>query len=192
MAWVAAAIVGGAVVSGIFANKAAKKQSKATQKGIDAQNALLGPYSEAGAAGLPGVQSFVDQGANFADTQAFKDITNSAKAGGQFASGNRATALTDYYATNFRPQRLNELMQLPSLGGATAGGQASNLGNLYNTQGSAQAGGVLGVGNAINSGINSLAFLNQYNQSAGLTGGQGLTNTGGAVQPGQHGFGGFG
>ena len=182
----AAAIVGGAAISGIFANKAAKKQSKATQKGIDAQERLLGPFSEAGAAGLPGVQSFVDNGANFADTQAFKDITNSAKAGGQFASGNRATALTDYYATNFRPQRLSELLSLPTIGANASAGQASNLGNLFNTQGSAQAGGVLGVGNAINSGINSLAFLNQFNQ------GQGLTNPAGAVQPGQHGFGGFG
>ena len=182
----AAAIVGSAVIGGIASNRAASKQAKQTDKAIDAQNALLGPYAQAGQAGLGGVQSFVDNGAQFSDTQAFKDITNSAKAGGQYLSGNRATALTDYYATNFRPQRLNELMQLPTLGANAAAGQASNLGNLYQSKGATQAGGTLGVANAINSGINSLAFMNLYNQ------GQGLTSTSGKVQPGQHGYGGIG
>lgn len=164
MSWMAAAAVGSAVVGGVFANKAAKKQAKGQQKAIDAQNALLGPYATQGQQGLSAVQSFVNNGANFSDTQAFKDITNSSKAGGQYLSGNRATALTDYYATNFRPQRLNELMQLPTLGANAAAGQASNLGNLYSQQGATNAAGALGVGNSINNGINSLAFLNAYGQ----------------------------
>ena len=160
----AAAIVGSAVIGGIASNKASKKAAKGQDKAIAAQNELLGPYSDAGAAGLPAVQSFVDEGARFSDTQAFKDITNSAKAGGQYLSGNRATALTDYYARNFRPQRLNELLSLPTIGANASAGQATNLGNLYSAQGATNAAGVLGVGNSISSGINSLAFLNAYNQ----------------------------
>ena len=148
MTWVAVAIAGSAIIGGISSNRAAKKSAKAQKKGIEAQNALLGPYSQAGAQGLGAVQSFVDNGARFSDTQAFKDITNSSKAGGQYLSGNRATALTDYYATNFRPQRLNELMQLPALGANAAAGQANNLGNLYTGLGNTQAAGIYGMGNA--------------------------------------------
>ena len=180
----AAAIIGSAVIGGIASNRAASKSAKAQQKGIDAQNKLLGPYATQGQQGLGAVQSFVDQGANFSDTQAYKDITNSSKAGGQFGSGNRATALTDYYATNFRPQRLNELMQLPTLGANAAAGQASNLGNLYTAQGNTQAAGILGMGNAASGALNNLGFLGMYRQ-ANPTGNA-------AVQPGQHGYGGIG
>jgi len=184
MSWVAVAIAGSAVIGAVASNRASKRSAKTQEKGIDAQNALLGPYAEAGHGALGDVQSFVDTGANFADTQAFKDITNSAKAGGQFQSGNRATALTDYYATNFRPQRLNELMQLPTLGANAAAGQASNLGNLYGNLGNTQAAGILGMGNSATNALNSFAFLNAYKGGGG--------SSGGAVQPGQHGYGGFG
>ena len=166
MTAVATAIVGSAIIGGIASNRAASKQAKAAQKGIDAQNKLLGPYSDAGAAGLGAVQNFVDNGANFSDTQAFKDITNSSKAGGQYLSGNRATALTDYYATNFRPQRLNELMQLPTLGANAATGQASNLGNLYTAQGNSQAAGILGMGNSAQNALGNYAFLQNYKGSS--------------------------
>jgi len=167
MTWgVVAASVISAGVGMYSANKAAKAQKKGQQRGIDAQNALIGPYSDAGKAALPGVQSFVDNGANFSDTQAFKDITNSSKAGGQYLSGNRATALTDYYATNFRPQRLNELMQLPTLGANAATGQASNLGNLYTAQGNSQAAGILGMGNSAQNALGNYAFLQNYKGSS--------------------------
>ena len=166
MTWgVVAASVISAGVGMYSANKAAKAQKKGQQRGIDAQNALIGPYSDAGKAALPGVQSFVDNGANFSDTQAFKDITNSSKAGGQYLSGNRATALTDYYATNFRPQRLNELMSLPTLGANASAGQATNLGNLYNTQGNAQANGIYGMGLAAQNALGSYAYLQNYKGS---------------------------
>jgi hypothetical protein len=164
MTWVAVAIAGSAIVGGIASNRAASKSAKAQKKGIEAQNALLGPYAQAGQAGLGGVQGFVNEGANFADTQAYKDITNSARAGGQFGSGNRATALTDYYATNFRPQRLNELMQLPTLGANAAAGQASNLGNLYTGLGNTQAAGIIGMGNSASNALNSYAYLQNYNR----------------------------
>ena len=170
MTGVATAIAGSAIIGAVVSNKASKRQAKAAQKGIDAQNELLGPYAEAGQAGLGGVQSFVDEGARFSDTQAFKDITNSAKAGGQQQSGNRLTALTDYYATNFRPQRLNELMQLPTLGANAAAGQASNLGNLYQAQGNAQANGIYGMGLAAQNALGNYAFLqNSGAQTTGAT-----------------------
>ena len=162
MTWVAVAIAGSAIIGGIASNRAASKQSKAAQKGIDATNRLLQPYSDAGAQGLGAVQGFVDNGANFADTQAYKDITNSAKAGGQFQSGNRATALTDYYATNFRPQRLNELMQLPTLGANASAQQATNLGIQYGQQGNAQAQGIYGMGLAAQNALGSYAYLQNY------------------------------
>ena len=184
MSGVATAVVGSAVIGAVVSNKASKRAAKGQDKAIAAQNELLGPYAQAGQAGLGGVQSFVDEGSNFADTQAFKDITNSSKAGGQYLSGNRATALTDYYANNFRPQRLNELMQLPTLGANAAAGQATNLGNLYNTQGNAQANGIYGMGLAGQNALNNFSFMQQYGQNSG--------SGGGAVLPGQHGYGGFG
>jgi hypothetical protein len=159
-----AAILGSAVIGGLASRSASKTASKGQDRAIAAQQRLLGPYAEAGHAGLAGVQDFVNQGANFSDTQAFKDITNSAKAGGQYLSGNRATALTDYYATNFRPQRLQELGFLPKLGANAAAGQATNEGNLYAQQGATRAAGYLGMGSAASQGLNSLAFLNLYNQ----------------------------
>ena len=162
MSGVATAIAASAVIGGIASNRAASKQAKATQKGIDAQNALLGPYAEAGQSALGNVQSFVDEGGRFSDTQAYKDIVKSSKSGGQYLSGNRATALTDYYARNYRPQRLNELMQLPTLGANAAAGQASNLGNLYQAQGNAQAQGIYGMGLAAQNALGSYAYLNQY------------------------------
>ena len=161
----AAAIVGSAVIGGIASNSAAKKQAKGQQKAIDAQNALLGPYAQAGQAGLAGVQSFVDNGANYSDTAAYKDIVNSAKASGMGLSGNRLTALTDYYATNFRPQRLQELMSLPTLGANAAAGLATNLGNLYDNKGATSAGSILGVANAANNALGTYNFLSMFNKS---------------------------
>ncbi|MBT8449295.1 MAG: hypothetical protein KJO69_06375 [Gammaproteobacteria bacterium] len=161
----AAAIIGGSLIGAGASIYGAKKQSKATDKAIAAQNELVGPFAEFGQQRLAPLSQFVDNGANFSDTQAFKDITNSAKAGGQYLSGNRATALTDYYATNFRPQRFNELFSTATLGANAAAGQATNLGNLYQSQGATQAGGILGAANAANSGINSLAFLNMLNNN---------------------------
>ena len=190
MSGVATAIAASAIIGGIASNRAASKSAKAQQKGIDAQNKLLGPYATQGQQGLGAVQSFVDQGGNFSDTQAFKDITNSSKAGGQYLSGNRATALTDYYATNFRPQRLNELMQLPTLGANASAQQATNSGILYGNKGQAQANGIYGMGLAAQNALGSYAFLQNYNGSN--PGGTPPFNPNAGVQPNQHGYGGIG
>ena len=52
----AAAIVGSAVVGAVVSNKASKRAAKGQDKAIAAQNVLLGPYAQAGQAGLGGVQ----------------------------------------------------------------------------------------------------------------------------------------
>ena len=64
----AAAIIGSAIIGGVASNRAASQQAKQQKKAIAAQNELLGPFSDAGAAGLPGVQDFVNEGGNFSDT----------------------------------------------------------------------------------------------------------------------------
>ncbi len=169
MTWVAVAIAGSALVGAVASDRAASKSAKAQKKGIDATNQLLTPFSEAGASGLGDVQSFVDQGANFSDTQAFKDIINTQKARTASFSGNQLTGLTNYYAQNFRPQRLNELLALPTIGANASAQQATNLGSQFTNLGNTQAAGVLGAGNSISSGINSLGFLGLYNRNQGIS-----------------------
>ena len=182
MTWVAVAIAGSAVIGGIASDRAASKQAKAVRKSREAQNEITGPFTEAGKAGIPAMQAFVDEGGNFRDTQAFKDITNSSKAnvGGLAGvqSGSRETALASFFATNFRPQRQNELMALINQGANVSVGQATNVGNSFSNQGAAEAAGVLGVGQAGIAGINALQFLNRnptgFNQGVGV--GSGVTN----------------
>jgi len=190
MTAVATAIVGSAIIGGIASNRAASKQAKAAQKGIDAQNKLLGPYSDAGAAGLGDVQAFVDSGSeeNFRDTQAFKDIINSSKSTGFYNGSRRYTALGDYLMTNYRPQRLNELMQLPTLGANASAGQATNLGNLYQAQGNAQANGIYGAGLAAQNALGSFAYLQNF-KGSNLSSNPSMA--GQPVQPGQAGYGGY-
>lgn len=167
--WTAAAIVVSGVIGAASSKSASNSQERSANKARQQLNQMIGPYADAGRAGLPAVQQFVDEGADFSNTQAYKDIVNQSKAGGMSMSGNRLTALTDYYATNFRPQRLNELMTLPTLGANAAAGQATNNANLLMAQGNARAAGTLGMANAANNTLNNLAFLNAWqNQSSSV------------------------
>ena len=152
--------VAGSIIGSRSASKAAKQQTKAQQAAIDTQKEFLSPFADAGTQGLNALQQFVDEGSNFADTQAFKDITNASKAGGQFQAGNRATALTDFFATNFRPQRLNELGFLPTLGARAAGDLAAGIGGLQQNIGDIQGQGTINQGNSLVSGINALGSIN--------------------------------
>ena len=160
MSWgaVAGAAIGavGSYIGGKGSKKAAKQQARASQAAIETQEKYLSPYAQAGEAALGDLQNFVNQGANYADTQAFKDITNSARAAGMGLSGNRLTALTDYYANNFRPQRMNELGFIPQLGANAAGALAAGIGGLQLNIGDAQAGGTMGQANAWGSGLGAI------------------------------------
>lgn len=73
MSWVAAAVVGSAVVGGVVqsksASKAADAQTQASEAGIEEQRRqfdevqrLLGPYVEAGTAAIPALQPFQETG----------------------------------------------------------------------------------------------------------------------------------
>ncbi|GAG18574.1 unnamed protein product, partial [marine sediment metagenome] len=96
------------------------------------------------------------------------DIINTQKAGGSGKfSGNTLTGLTNYYANNFRPQRLNELLALPTIGANASAQQATSLGNQFTNLGNTQAAGAYGQGQAAQQGLNSLAFLQLSGQGFG-------------------------
>lgn len=155
--------IAGSILGSRAEKKAARQQVRGQEAAIETQKELLGPFAQAGTAGLPAVQEFVSGGADFSQTQAFKDIINTQKARGQGLSGNTLTSLTDFYATNFRPQRLNELLALPGLGANAAAGLASNVGGLQQNIGTAQARGTIGQGNQISSALGGLGAVNFSN-----------------------------
>lgn len=165
----AATLIGSSLISGFFSNKAGKRQAAGAQAGIEAQREFIGPFAEAGISGLGAVQDFVNTGGDFSQTQDFKDIANLAKAGrgAGFGSGNLLTSLIDFQQTNFRPQRLDELLALPRLGVGAATGAASNIANLEQNAATARARGDIGIGTAATSGLNSLAFLSLLNRPSG-------------------------
>jgi len=167
----AVAIVGSSIIGGIASSKAASSQAKGQRRAIEANRELVGPFTEFGKANLPALQEFVDSGVDFSDTQAFKDIVNTQKARGQNLSGNTLTELSRYHATNFRPQRFNELFSLARLGANAAVGQASNEGTAHGNIGNAEAAGTLGIANSINSGIQGLSFMNLLNKQSGVQSG---------------------
>lgn len=154
--------IAGSLIGGRASSRAARQQERGQQAAIETQKQFLSPFAEAGTAGLGAVQEFVGQGADFSQTQAFKDITNLAKAGrgAGFGSGNLLTDLSSYYATNFRPQRLNELAFLPQLGARAAGDLAAGIGGLQQNIGDIRGAGTLGRAGAFASGLGALGSIN--------------------------------
>jgi hypothetical protein len=156
MSWIAAAVVGSAVVGGVVqskaANKAADAQTQSAQAGIaeqnrqfDAMQALLQPYVGAGTTalgqqaaliGVGGQQAQADaiaalqQGPEFAalTQQGENAILQNASATGGLRGGNTQAALAQ-----FRPQVLSSLIeqQYNRLGGLSSMGQnaAAGVGN---------------------------------------------------------------
>ena len=153
MSWMAAAVVGSAVVGGVVqsksASKAAAAQTQAADRGVeeqrrqfDAVRELLSPYVEAGdvaleqqmaLGGMSGREaqreaiSAIESGQEFQSlTQQGEDaILQSAAATGGLRGGNTQAALAQ-----FRPQVLSSLInqQYSRLGGMTALGQQSAAG----------------------------------------------------------------
>lgn len=153
MSWIAAAVIGSSVVSGVVQSKAASKAStaqvQAADKGIeeqrrqfDAIQALLKPYIETGTTalsrqaalmGLGGEEAqrsaitALEQGPEFAalTRQGEEAILQSASATGGLRGGNVQAALAQ-----FRPQILSGLIeqQYSRLGGLASQGQASAVG----------------------------------------------------------------
>lgn len=142
---------------------------------FDAVQKLLKPYSDAGLGGLTGQQDLLGINGNAAQQAAIGNINNSAEmqtylqqgenailqnasATGGLRGGNTQAALAQ-----FRPQLLNQLInqRYQNLAGMTALGQnaaagtgnagmqtASNISNLYQQTGAAQAGAALAQGQA--------------------------------------------
>ena len=153
MSWMAAAVVGSAVVGGVVqsksASKAADAQTQAADRGVeeqrrqfDAVRELLSPYVEAGdvaleqqmaLGGMSGREaqreaiSAIESGQEFqALTQQGEEaILQSASATGGLRGGNTQASLAQ-----FRPQVLSSLInqQYSRLGGMTALGQQSAAG----------------------------------------------------------------
>ena len=142
---------------------------------FDAVQKLLKPYSDAGLSGLTGQQNLLGINGDAAQQAAINNINNSAEmqtylqqgenailqnasATGGLRGGNTQAALAQ-----FRPQLLNQLInqRYQNLAGMTALGQnaaagtgnagmqtASNISNLYQQSGAAQAGAALARGQA--------------------------------------------
>lgn len=154
---------------------ASEKGVEEQRRQFDAVQALLKPYSDAGLSGLTGQQNLLGINGDAAQQAAINNINNSsemqtylqqgenailqnASATGGLRGGNTQAALAQ-----FRPQLLNQLINqryqnyagLTSLGQNAAAGTgnagmqtASNISNLYQQTGAAQAGAALASGQA--------------------------------------------
>lgn len=160
---------------------------------FDAIQKLLKPYVDAGTGGLTGQQDLLGINGNAAQQAAINNINNSsemqtylkqgenailqnASATGGLRGGNTQAALAQ-----FRPQLLNQLInqRYQNYAGLTALGQnaaagtgnagmqtASNISNLYQQSGAAQAGAAMASGqananmwNSLNGAIGSVAGM---------------------------------
>ena len=154
---------------------ASEKGVEEQRRQFDALQALLKPYSDAGLSGLTGQQNLLGINGTAAQQAAINNINYSpemqtylqqgenailqnASATGGLRGGNTQAALAQ-----FRPQLLNQLInqRYQNLAGMTALGQnaaagtgnagmqtASNISNLYQQTGAAQAGAALANGQA--------------------------------------------
>ena len=154
---------------------ASEKGVEEQRRQFDAVQALLKPYADAGLSGLTGQQDLLGINGTAAQQAAINNINNSsemqtylqqgenailqnASATGGLRGGNTQAALAQ-----FRPQLLNQLInqRYQNLAGMTALGQnaaagtgnagmqtASNISNLYQQTGAAQAGAALASGQA--------------------------------------------
>lgn len=172
---------------------ASEKSVEEQRRQFDAVQKLLKPYADAGLSGLTGQQDLLGINGTAAQQAAINNINNSsemqtylqqgenailqnASATGGLRGGNTQAALAQ-----FRPQLLNQLINqryqnyagLTSLGQNAAAGTgnagmqtASNISNLYQQTGAAQAGAALAQGqananmwNSVNSAIGQVAGM---------------------------------
>ncbi len=157
----AAGSVGSALIGSSSAKKAAKSQEKAAkaaaqqqQQALAAQEALIGPYVQAGKNALAEYQKMApyqnfgmaqfqaDPGYNFRMSEGIKALERSASARGLLQSGGTLKGITQYgqnlaseeYSNAFgrylteREARMNPYSYLTGIGQAAAAGQAANVG----------------------------------------------------------------
>lgn len=183
-----AASVGGAIAGAGASIYGANKQSEAAgnalafqkQQYADTQKNMA-PYRQNGA-DATGYLSRLNSGDmskfftspdyNFRLNQGMNTLQNSAAARGGLLSGNAMRAISDYGQNtasgefgNYwnRMFQQSQLGQNGALGVSSLGAQqAGQIGNTMMGQGQAQASGVVGAANSINSGLGNAAFLTAY------------------------------
>lgn len=190
-----AAILGSAALGlggAYLSSNAAKDASKAQDRAGRRAEAQFAPFTKLGQGAVTTLGQLFGIGANgqqtgsadfssFFESPDYKfafdegrralEFSNAAK--GQLMSGNNMRDLTEFgqgMATQNYGNYFQRLMQMAGMGANAAGGQAQQIGN----QGQAQASGIVGSANAINSGItgagNNLLMAqmlqNQGNSSA--------------------------
>ena len=198
MSWVATAVIGGSVISGVggyLAQKSASEtaagaQREASQSAIDEQRRqqaemerLLAPYMQAGQGALAAQQNLLGLGGPEAQQAAIAQLEASPQFQAMTQQGEKAILQnasatgglrggnTQAALAQFRPQMLSQLIQqqMGQLGGLAGMGQQSALGAAgYGQQG---AQGVMG----------QLGAMGQAQAGAAIAQGQGMSNLFGGI-----------
>ncbi len=198
MSWVATAVIGGSVISGVggymaqksAAEEASGAQREASQAAIAEQRRqqaemerLLAPYMQAGQGALGAQQNLLGLGgpeaqqaaiAQLEQSPQFQAMVQQGETGilqNASATGGLRGGNTQAALAQFRPQMLSQLIQqqMANLGGLAGMGQQSALGAAgYGQQG---AQGVMG----------QLGAMGQANAGAAMAQGQGMANLFGGV-----------
>lgn len=166
----------GSVVGGLIgafgAKKAADKQVAGAREAQANTERLTAPYRAAGEKVLDPLTQLALQGpeTDLTRTEGFRQIQNSAAAGGKLHSGGTLAELVRYNnmlnEQNFG-NRFNSLYSLATMGSNAATNQASQNSALITGAGNAQAAGYAGIANSINNGINNWAFLDLMKKGQG-------------------------
>ena len=153
----------GSLIGGSSAKKAQKRQQKGFDQAINTVSGIGQPFIDAGQSGLNTLMEFVNNPAQFQDTQAFKDIRNQqrAGAGAGFNSGDLLARMQGRFHNDFRASRLNEILGLVNTGQNAAANTMNTLANLQTGRGAAGAAGALAQGDARRNALNSIGFLGQ-------------------------------
>ena len=184
--WTAAAIAGGAVIGGIASGKAAREQSKATDRATAAQERMFNrqvelqePFRQVGVNALPELveasrytpfsmdQFQQDPGYAFRMREGLKALDRSAAARGGLLSGNQLRGVTQFgqelgsqeYGNAFnryQAERAARLNPLQSLAGMGQSNAATMAGQAGQL-GQSMAGNIIGAGNARASGYMGMA-----------------------------------
>lgn len=184
---ITAAILGGAAISGVAANKASKTQAGAANKSLAVQERIYGqqrqdlqPFQQAGVNALRQYAGefsggFQEQpGYQFGLQQGTDAVEASAAARGGLFSGATGAALNQFgqdYANTRYDNYLNRLQGLSNMGqsaaamqGAAGQNYATGASNSLAGLGNAQSAGAIGVGNALQGGLNNLIGYQMFNK----------------------------
>jgi hypothetical protein len=192
MSWVAAAVVGGAVIGANASSKANKAQGAAVDKSnalqkemYDQTRADQTPYREAGYSALAQIQNLLkspgsitqDPGYQFGMDQGTRALNSGAAARGMTYSGAAGKALARYgqdYAGTKLDQSYNRLAGIAGLGQVGANGQnnqnyGNNVGNNMIGLGNAQGASALRSGSIYSNSLNQLGAWGAQRWGGGNT-----------------------